>query len=85
MGMTVKHNKKANRKVFSYKGDLEKAMKQAEKELREKKNSQKRVFLEWQYKKAQKERDAYEQRIEDLKDFIELAKEKLEEKNETDK
>lgn len=83
--MTVKHNKKANRKVFSYKGDLEKAMKQAEKELREKKNSQKRVFLEWQYKKAQKERDAYEQRIEDLKDFIELAKEKLEEKNETDK
>lgn len=85
MGMTVKHDKKANRKVFTYKGDLEKAMKQAEKELREKANSQKRVFLEWQYKKTQKERDAYEQRIEDLKDFIELAKEKLEEKNEADK
>ena len=46
-----------NNKVFSYSGDLK----------------EERMFLLWQFQKAKKAHEAYEQRIADLKSFIELA------------
>ena len=43
----------------------------------EKETSQERVFLLWQYQRAKKAYEKYEQRIADLKGFIELAEAEL--------
>lgn len=75
---TAKH--KNGRTSFTYRGDLQECIDKAEKELETKQGSQERVFLMWQYERAKKALDTYNRRIEDLKDFIPLAKEELERK-----
>ena len=50
--------------------------------MREKENSQKRVFLKWQRDNAVKAYENYEKRIDDLQDFIPLAKEELKKRQE---
>ena len=80
MGMTVKRTK--NKRVFSYSGDLDKAIEGAKKELEKKVSSQERVFLLWQYQKAQKAHETYERRIRDLESFIDLAEEELKKQRE---
>lgn len=75
--MRVKKEK--NRKVYSYSGDLRKEIEKAKAEYEKKKDAQERIFLLWQFQKAKKAHEAYEQRIADLKGFIELAEETLKE------
>lgn len=79
-GMRTKKTK--NGKTFTFSGDLKDAIVAAEKELSEKTNSQKRVFLKWQRDNAVKAHENYEKRIADLKDFIPLAKEELKKREE---
>ena len=69
--MRVKRTK--NNKVFSYSGDLKEEIKKAKAEYEKKKDAQETMFLLWQFQKAKKAHEAYEQRIADLKSFIELA------------
>lgn len=69
--------KKKDQKVYSYSGDLEQEVKKAKSEYMEKETSQERVFLLWQYQRAKKAYEKYEQRIADLKGFIELAEAEL--------
>lgn len=69
--------KKKDQKVYSYSGDLEQEIKKAKSEYMEKETSQERVFLLWQYQRAKKAYEKYEQRITDLKGFIELAEAEL--------
>lgn len=76
-GMTARHTKKGT--SFTYRGDLRECIEKAEKELREKENSTQWLFLKWQYDNAKKALDTYNRRVRDLKDFIRLGKEKLEE------
>lgn len=66
-----------DQKVYSYSGDLEQEVKKAKSEYMEKETSQERVFLLWQYQRAKKAYEKYEQRIADLKGFIELAEAEL--------
>lgn len=73
--MRVKRKK--DQKVYSYSGDLEQEIKKAKSEYMEKETSQERVFLLWKYQKAKKAYEKYEQRIADLKGFIELAEAEL--------
>ena len=49
----------------------------AEKELKEKEGTTQWLFLKWQYDNARKAFEKYNRRLEDLKDFIKLAKEEL--------
>lgn len=76
-GMTARHTKKGT--SFTYRGDLQECIEKAEKELREKENSTQWLFLKWQYDNAKKALDTHNRRVRDLKDFIRLGKEKLEE------
>lgn len=87
MSFTTKHNKKTGSKSFTYKGDLRETIEKAKEELKKKESDKKRDFLLWQYQKAKKEFDAYEQRISDLKAFIPVAENHLrkEAENEADK
>ena len=62
--MRVKRKK--DQKVYSYSGDLEQEIKKAKEEYEKKKTAQERVFLLWQYQKAEKAHKAYEQRVADL-------------------
>ena len=84
MGFSVKHKKKNGTiaRTFTYSGDLGKCIEDAKKELENKKNSQERVFLRWQAEKANAALNRYEGRIEDLTDFIRLAIQELEKKQE---
>ena len=75
--MRVKRQK--DRKVYSYSGDLKEEIEKAKAEYEKKKDAQERLFLLWQFQKAKKAHEAYEQRIADLKGFIELAEETLKE------
>lgn len=79
MGFSVKHKKKGGTitRTFSYSGDLEKCIEDAKKELKNKEESQERVFLHWQAEKANAALDKYEGRIKDLTDFIRLAIQEL--------
>ena len=76
MGFSVKKTK--NKRTFTYTGDLRKAIEKAEKELAEKESSQERVFLLWQYERAKKAYEKYEERIKDIEDFVDIAKKELE-------
>ena len=76
-GMTVKRDKKNNRVTYRFKHSLRDALENSEQELERKSKSKDREFLKWQYEKAKKAYEAYERRIEDLKGFIELAKEEI--------
>lgn len=76
-GMTVKRDKKNARVTYQFKGNLRDALEKSEVELERKRKSKDREFLKWQYEKAKKAYEAYERRIEDLKGFIELAKEEI--------
>ncbi len=69
--MRVKRTK--GRKDYFYSGDLKKEIEKAKEEYEKKKYAQERLFLLWQFQKAKKAHEAYEQRIADLKGFIELA------------
>lgn len=80
-GMRTKKSKGGGT-TFVFTGGLSDAVKAAERELREKENSQKRVFLKWQRDNAVKAYENYEKRIDDLRDFIPLAKEELEKRQE---
>ena len=84
MGFSVKHKKKNGTitRTFTYSGDLGKCIEDAKKELENKKNSQERVFLRWQAEKANAALNRYEGRIEDLTDFIRIAIQELEKKQE---
>lgn len=77
-GFTAKHKK--GKTSFTYSGDLRECVEKAEKELEKKQGGQERVFLLWQYERAKKALNTYNRRIEDLKDFIEVAKQELEKK-----
>lgn len=67
--------------TFRYIGDLQKELDKARAELENKQGSKKQEFLTWQYQKAKKELETFNQRIADLTDFIRLAEEKLKEQN----
>ena len=71
--------------TFTFSGELSDAIETAERELREKENSQKRVFLKWQRDNAVKAYENYEKRIDDLRDFIPLAKKELKKRQEAAK
>lgn len=79
-GMRATHKKDGVSYKFS--GDLRECIEKAKKELEEKRGSQERVFLNWQKEKAVKAYNSYEQRIEDLKGFIELGTEELKKREE---
>jgi predicted RNase H-like nuclease len=66
--------------TYTFSGDLQEVLKKAKKELKEKGESQERVFLQWQKDKAVKACDNYERRIADLQDFIPLAVKELRER-----
>lgn len=74
-GMTAKHKK--NGVTFTYTGDLRKCIEKAEKELKEKENSTEWLFLKWQYEKAERAYNTFNRRVNDLKEFIEIAKKEL--------
>ena len=76
-GMTAKHNKDGL-VTYSFSGDLEECIKKARKELRQKEDSEERIFLRWQHEKAKKAHETYERRIKDLQGFIKLGTEELE-------
>ena len=80
--MRVKRQK--DRKVYSYSGDLKEEIEKAKAEYEKKKDALERLFLLWQLQKAKKAHVAYEQRIADLKGFIELAEETLKEQESGD-
>ena len=82
MGMRTKRTK--NKRTFTYTGDLQISIEEAEKELKKKTSSQERVFLLWQFERAKKAYERYEQRIADLIDFIGLGKEELKNQTETE-
>lgn len=67
---------------YVYRGDLAKEIERSEAELERKINSDERSKLKWLYERSKREYEKYEQRISDLRRFIRLAKEKLEENNE---
>lgn len=75
-GMRAIHKKSGT--TFKYTGDLKEALEKAEKELKEKDGTTQYVFLKWQYDNAKKALNAYNRRVDDLRDFIRLAKEELE-------
>ena len=66
---------------YIYRGDLAKEIKRCEAELDRKINSDERSNLKWLYERSKREYEKYEQRISDLRRFIELAKEKLGDEN----
>lgn len=74
-GMRAMHKK--NGTTFKYSGDLKETIEKAEKELKEKDGTTQWLFLKWQYDNARKAFEKYNRRLEDLKDFIKLAKEEL--------
>lgn len=74
-GMRAVHKK--NGITFKYSGDLKETIEKAEKELKEKEGTTQWLFLKWQYDNARKAFEKYNRRLEDLKDFIKLAKEEL--------
>lgn len=80
--MTTKRAK--NRITYQFTGSLEAAEENAKEELKQKSESQERVFLKWQYDKAKKAYEAYERRIADLKEFIRLVEEEKQKKRETE-
>ena len=71
-GMRAVHKK--NGTTFKYSGDLKETIEKAEKELKEKDGTTQWLFLKWQYDNARKAFEKYNRRLEDLKDFIKLAK-----------
>jgi hypothetical protein len=74
-GMRAVHKK--NGTTFKYSGDLKETIEKAEKELKEKEGTTQWLFLKWQYDNVRKAFEKYNRRLEDLKDFIKLAKEEL--------
>lgn len=80
--MTTKRTK--DKKTYMYTGSLEAAVENSKEELRKKRESQERVFLKWQYDKAKKAYEAYERRITDLKNFIELGEEEIQKQKEAE-
>lgn len=79
-GMRAVHKKTGT--TFKFTGDIKECIERVEKELKEKQESQERVFLKWQRDKAVKAWESYEKRISDLKDFIPLAKNELRKREE---
>ena len=75
-GMRAVHKK--NGTTFKFTGDLKEAVEKAEKELKEKDGTTQWIFLKWQYDNAKKALDTYNRRLSDLRDFIRLGKEELE-------
>lgn len=64
--------------TYRFSGDLNTEINKCEKELVKLQNSSERTFIMWQYNKAKKERDSYERRIDDLKGFVRMARQKIE-------
>ena len=75
-GMRAVHKKSGT--TFKFTGDLKEAVEKAEKELKEKDGTTQWLFLKWQYDNAKKALDSYNRRLSDLRDFIRLGKEELE-------
>lgn len=76
-GMRAKHQK-SGEVTYIFSGDLAESIQKAQKELRQKEESEERNFLKWQYEKAKKAYENYERRIDDLQGFIGLGTKELE-------
>ena len=70
--------------TYTYRGDLAECIENAEKELKEKRGSQRQLFLLWQYQNAKKAFDNFNKRIGDLEDFIRAGKEELKRREESE-
>ena len=77
--MLYDRQRKIQGDIDSAKGDKEKAAAMKAEYEEKRKTHKERIFLLWQFQKAKKAHEAYEQRIADLKGFIELAEETLKE------
>ena len=75
--ITVRGNKRVNLKEFRKENNTRPLSFASEKELKEKEGTTQWLFLKWQYDNARKAFEKYNRRLEDLKDFIKLAKEEL--------
>jgi len=67
---------------FSYSGDLEECINKAKKEANQKRESEERTHIKWEYERAKKQHENYEQKIKDLDDFARLAKKQIEKEKE---
>ncbi len=74
---------KTQRKM-TYTGDLTEAIQKAKQELdkKQKEGAIQRAHLTWAYERAKKELTAWDNRIDDLKTFIRLAEQQLENEKE---
>lgn len=79
MSVIAKHKKDGSVK-FTYKGDLQKAVDSASRELGEKTSSEKRKYLKYAKDEADRNYYTYERRISDLVRFIRLGNKMIEEK-----
>lgn len=80
MRATKKKSGQTVHTTFHFTGDLEKEVEKAKKELEQKEGSREQEFLTWQYERAKKAIQKYNGRINDLRDFIKIAEEKLQER-----
>lgn len=82
MRVTKKKENGSTKITYNYKGDLRKEMESVQREL-DKKTEEFKI-IEAIYKKAKHEYDYYLERMEQCREFLRLAKEKLKEENESD-
>ncbi len=73
-----------NGRKMTYTGDLQEAINKAKRELNKKlkDGAVQRAHLEWAYERARKELTAWDNRIDDLKMFIRVAEQQLENEKE---
>lgn len=82
MRATKKKSGQTVHTTFHFTGDLETEVQKARKELEQKEGSREQEFLTWQYERAKKAIQKYNERINDLRSFIELAEKKMQEEKE---
>lgn len=82
MRATKKKSGQTVHTTFHFTGDLAAEVEKARKELEQKEGSREQEFLTWQYERAKKAIQKYNERINDLKSFIELAEKKMQEEKE---
>lgn len=79
MGKATYHIKETkNTRTFSYSGDLEEAIKKAEKDFETEKNNKDMQHWGWLYKKAKAAITAHENKLDRIGAFIRCAKAELE-------
>lgn len=75
MKNTFRIKKTKNKRTMSFTGDLEEVIKKVKKELHRYETDEKRHYLLWKYEEAKREWTKWEERIKDLEDFLQAAKE----------